>query len=134
MDGHDGAGLLLDTQALLWWLEDNDRLGTIARHVIEEAETTLYLSAVTPWETQIKRAKRHEPLLTPERLDQLGKNGFEFVPITAEDGLLAGALPRHHEDPFDRMLVAQCMRRGLALITSDRIMRRYDIPVLPATA
>jgi len=128
------AGVLLDTNTVIWWMRDDARLGIVASHVIEEAETPIYVSAMMPWESQIKRRKHHQPLLNPQHLDQLAEHGFELLPITAEDGLVAGALPRHHEDPFDRMLVAQCMRRGLALITSDKLLRRYDIPVLPATA
>ncbi len=129
----EASGLLLDSHALLWWLADEPRLGAVSRSAISGG-ATVFVSAATPWELQIKRMKRREVPHDERLLARINAAGFQMLDITAHDGLAAGALPRHHDDPFDRMLIAQCMRRGLALVSADRMMRRYDIPVLPATA
>ncbi|MDK3254912.1 type II toxin-antitoxin system VapC family toxin [Blastococcus capsensis] len=70
-------------------------------------------------------------LAIPDDLaEELERQGFAAIPITVEDGLAAGALPRHHADPFDRILIAQAMRRGLVLVTADRRFADYDVLVL----
>ena len=56
--------------------------------------------------------------------------GFAPLPITLAHGIAAGSLPRHHGDPFDRMLIAQARSEGLTLVTTDRAIRRYDVPIL----
>jgi PIN domain nuclease of toxin-antitoxin system len=60
----------------------------------------------------------------------LAHNGFEPLPVTVEDGPVAGALPRHHDDPFDRMLIAQATRRRLTVVAADRRFTAYEVPVL----
>ena len=70
-------------------------------------------------------------LTVPEGLEQvLRRHGFDELPITVEDGLAAGALPRRHSDPFDRVLVAQAARRRFVLVTADRRCADYDVPTL----
>ena len=63
-------------------------------------------------------------------IDELEQQGFAELPITIEDGLAAGALPPHHEDPFDRMLIAQALRRDLLLLTVDRRFADYDVRLM----
>ena len=63
-------------------------------------------------------------------LDTLRRGGMRVLPITAEHALAAGDLPRHHDDPFDRMLVAQAMAEGCTLVTSDRWLRSYSVTLL----
>jgi PIN domain nuclease of toxin-antitoxin system len=131
----EAGGLMLDSHVLHWWTNgEHHRLGTVVLDVLQHADVPIFVSAATPWELQIKLMKSRAALMSELRLLQIERAGFQLVDITAADGLAAGALPRHHDDPFDRMLIAQCMRRGLALVSADRMMRRYDIPVLPATA
>ena len=123
--------LLLDTQALLWWLRDDRRLSRAARAGIADPETDVYVSAVTAWEISIKRALGK--LSAPDDLaDQVRIGGFGELPVTIADGLLAGALPRHHDDPFDRMLVAQAERHGLTVVTRDPSFAQYGVAVLDA--
>ncbi len=65
----------------------------------------------------------------PDGLRQeLERHGFDELPVTVGDGLAAGALPRHHSDPFDRMLIAQATRRRFVLVTADRRFADYDVP------
>lgn len=123
--------LLLDTQALLWWLFELPFLGPIARAEIASPASEVSVSAVSAVEISIKQGTGK--LAAPEDLvAQLSTNGFTELPLTARHGLAAGRLPPHHRDPFDRMLIAQARAEGLTLVTSDRLIRNYDVPLLAA--
>ena len=123
--------LLLDTHALLWWLADDPRLGSRAREAIAAAENLVVASAASAWEIAVKRALGK--LEAPEDLSgALAEAGLQPLPITVEHAVAAGALPAHHADPFDRMLVAQAATEGLAIVTVDERIARYGVPVLPA--
>ena len=123
--------LLLDAHVLLWWLGDDQQLSAEARAGIADPLTRVWVSAVTAWDIGIKRAlgKLSAP---PDLLPQLQREGFDELPITVADALHAAALPRHHDDPFDRMLVAQAQRRGLTVVTRDARLREYGVAVLTA--
>ncbi|MGY1705623.1 type II toxin-antitoxin system VapC family toxin [Geodermatophilus sp. SYSU D00697] len=121
--------LLLDTHVLLWWLADDHRLTPAMREAISDPATSVAVSAASAWEMSIKAALGK--LSVPEDLaDEVERHGFDVLPITVEDGLAAGALPRHHDDPFDRMLIAQAVRRRFVLVTADRRFSDYDVLVL----
>lgn len=124
--------LLLDTHILLWVLLAPDRLPTAARHAIMEPDSDPFVSVASVWEIAIKHAlgRLHVPVDQLEAL--IAGLGFTLLPITLPHAIRAGALPRHHADPFDRMLVAQSLCERLTLITADAALRRYDVPVLPA--
>ncbi|HET9050125.1 MAG TPA: type II toxin-antitoxin system VapC family toxin [Candidatus Dormibacteraeota bacterium] len=118
--------VLLDTHALLWWLGDDRRLTKTARATIADPENTILVSAVSAWEIAIKKALGR--LSAPDDLaDQMRSGGLSELPITIPDGILAGALPRHHDDPFDRMLVAQAQRNGLTVMTRDPAFPSYGV-------
>lgn len=120
--------LLLDTHVLLWWMNDDKRLSTEAREEIATAEDAR-VSVISVWEIAIKRALGR--LEAPDHLaEHIARAGFRALPITFEHAEVAGALPRHHDDPFDRMLVAQTRVDGLTLVTADRRLPDYGIPVL----
>ena len=88
------------------------------------------VSAITPWEISVKQAQGRIdfPL---DRFDEIiAGMGFEVLPIECTHGIAAGRLPKHHRDPFDRMLIAQAMTDGLTLVSADRAFDRYDVPVL----
>jgi PIN domain nuclease of toxin-antitoxin system len=122
--------LLLDTHALIWAADD--RLDPDVRAVIIASEG-VYVSAVTIWEIEIKRAVGK--LRAPEDVSALvDESGFERLAITFEHALAAGRLPSLHADPFDRMLIAQARIEGLTLATGDAAIRRYDVPVLEVTS
>jgi PIN domain nuclease of toxin-antitoxin system len=123
--------LLLDTHALLWALSDVPRLAEDARRAIEDPDTDVFVSAASAWEIATKRASGR--LAAPDDLEP-SLNAKEFSPleITVAHGLRAGALPLHHRDPFDRMLVAQTQLEGLTIVTRDVRIARYDVAVLPA--
>ena len=121
--------LLLDTHALLWWLSDDPALKAEARQAIGQASNTIYVSAASAWEISIKKALGK--LDAPNDLHAaLLANHFEALPITIGHATRAGQLPRHHDDPFDRMLIAQAQAEQLTLVTHDTIFRPYGIPVI----
>ena len=92
---------------------------------MREAET-LFVSAVTIWEVSVKRALGK--LTAPANLaDTLRRTGMQPLSITWDHAAAAGALPPHHSDPFDRLLIAQAQLEGLRLMSEDRAFRRYDI-------
>jgi PIN domain nuclease of toxin-antitoxin system len=123
--------LLLDTHALLWWLANDPSLSEPARDAIRAPDTEVSVSAASAWEIAIKKALGK--LDAPDDLDaQLERHAFGCLPITVAHALGAGALPHHHYDPFDRMLIAQARAENLVLVTRDARMALYGIPTLPA--
>ena len=125
--------LLLDTQALLWWLADDPSLGLKARQLIENENNEVYVSAASAWEISIK--KSIGKLKAPDDLDGvIDAEGFEKLPVTFFHGERAGELPAIHRDPFDRMLIAQAQAEGLDIVSSDGVLVRYGVKVIDATA
>ena len=123
--------LLLDTHALLWWLEDSPRLDRVAYALIGSSENRVFVSAVTVWEIALKR--KLGKMQAPDNLTELVREeGFIGLPLTLHHGEIAGNLPLIHRDPFDRMLVAQAQAQGLILVTHDETLRRYDVATLSA--
>lgn len=121
--------LLLDTHALLWSVGDEDLLSPAAHEVLSAGVTPAYVSAASIWEIAIKRASGK--LDAPANLmDKVAAARFVELGITFEHALRAGALPSHHGDPFDRMIVAQAQSEGFTLITNDARIAAYDVPVL----
>ena len=121
--------LLLDTHVLLWWLTEDERLTPAMRTAIAEPQTSVAVSAASAWEMAIKAARGK--LRIPEDLaEEMERQGFEGLPVTVEDGLAAGALPRHHDDPFDRMLIAQARVEGLTLVSEGAAFAAYGVRLL----
>jgi len=114
--------LLLDTHALIWFLEDDPKLSRTARAAISDAGNQSYISDATAWEAGIKHAlsKLKLPVayeeLFPGRLEALG---FRMLPICHAHLHELVLLPQHHRDPFDRMLIAQARVEALTLVTCD---------------
>jgi PIN domain nuclease of toxin-antitoxin system len=121
--------LLLDTHAFVWWDLEDSRLSKIARAAIADPENRIVVSAVSVWEISIKRASgrlafRHDIL------HALARTGFDSLDITPHHADHAGSLPLHHTDPFDRLLVAQAKIEGFVLVTQDRQLLPYGVPIL----
>ena len=122
--------LLLDTNVFLWWIY-GAALTPSARSAIAAPESDVRVSSVTVWESEIKRATGK--LKLPDDLIEVVRvEGFAELPVRFEHAVAAGRLPRHHGDPFDRMLVAQAQLEGLSLVTADSAIARYDVHVVPA--
>lgn len=123
--------LLLDTHVLLWWLANDPSLAGNAKAAISDPTSAVFVSAATVWEIAIKQALGK--LEAPSDLErQIQLNRFEPLPITIAHAYSAGTLPRHHHDPFDRMLVAQALADGLTIITRDPRLGHYAISTVPA--
>jgi PIN domain nuclease of toxin-antitoxin system len=120
--------LLLDTQALLWWLTDDSLLSAAAREAIADPDNQPLVSAASVWEIAIKRSLGK--LTAPDHLpDDIAAEGFEWLPISADHAWRVRELPLHHRDPFDRLLVAQALGEGLPIITTDPSFAPYGVEV-----
>ena len=117
---------MLDTHALLWWMEDSPRMPDNVKALISDESSIIVLSTATAWEIAIKVSKNKLTLADdPIRLGLAC--GFVSLDIAVKHTELIKTLPHHHSDPFDRMLVAQAMHEDLTLITRDSKVRLYDI-------
>ena len=123
--------LLLDSHALLWWLADDRRLKRPERDAIANGDAMVYVSAASPWEIAIKKSLGRIDLNEADLVDAISTDGFLELAIGWQHALMAGALPHHHDDPFDRMLIAQAQVEGLTLLSYDPAFRQYDVSVLP---
>ncbi|MGH2454715.1 MAG: type II toxin-antitoxin system VapC family toxin [Candidatus Limnocylindria bacterium] len=122
--------LLLDAHVVLWWLADDPTLERAARDAIVDGDNWVAVSAATVWEIGIKRALGK--LEAPDDLIGASEaSHLEPLAITVGHADAAAVLPRHHDDPFDRMLVAQARIEGLTIVTRDPAIARYGVPVLP---
>lgn len=123
--------LLLDTHVLLWWLDDPGLLSDEARTVIAEGRNPVFVSAAAVWEITIKKARGK--LEAPDNLEEvLEQERFQPLPITIPHALAVGTLPPLHEDPFDRIQVAQVKIEGLVLVTRDSFQKKYGVPFIEA--
>ena len=125
--------LLLDTHTFLWWITDSPKLSGDMREQLFVRGVKVYWSAASTWEVGIKYALGRLPLpCEPAQYlpRQLEINGILPLAITDGHAYRAAALPPHHADPFDRMLVAQAQIEGLKLVSSDAQLRHYDVEVV----
>ena len=124
--------LLLDTSAFLWWISNDQSLSQRARDLISDGDNEVWFSAVSSWEIVIKASLGRVSL--PEKIErflpkQIGANGFQVLPIHLRHTLRVAGLPALHRDPFDRLLIAQAMVEGFAIVSADRQLSRYPVPV-----
>jgi PIN domain nuclease of toxin-antitoxin system len=96
-------------------------------------DNQVFVSAVTAWEIAIKHALGRLKFPIEQFDDIMLRMGFDALPILPTHAIAAGGLPRHHDDPFDRMLIAQARIERLALVSSDSAVARYDVPIFGGT-
>jgi len=123
---------LLDTHTLIWFLSGDHSLSKNAKSLIEEDGATNFVSIVSLWEIAVKISLNKLELNRPyqELSNQIIWNGFNILPVTFEDTLIVSTLPFHHRDPFDRILIAQCVNNNLRLVSKDPHFHFYNIPVI----
>ncbi|MCL2030132.1 MAG: type II toxin-antitoxin system VapC family toxin [Oscillospiraceae bacterium] len=123
---------LLDTHTVIWLAENSPKLSDAARDAILDSGNESYVSIASAWEVAIKIAAGKLRLDggSSEFFNIIDANGFTTIPIEAEYVKRVEALPFHHRDPFDRILIASAMESGMRLISSDANMRKYDVPVV----
>ena len=124
--------LLLDTHAFLWWLADDRELGAKAREEIADGGNLVFVSAASAWEIAVKRAagKLEAP---GDIAEWIAQSNFAPLPIEVEHAVASAELPRHHSDPFDRLLIAQARLEDLALVARNEAIDRYDVTVIDAS-
>jgi PIN domain nuclease of toxin-antitoxin system len=124
------AAFLLDTHALLWWLDGDERLSPAARAAIAEDASRVLVSAASAWEITTKHRLGRLPGAADVARDVSGcvaSQGFEALPITLRDAERAGRLPGPHRDPFDRMLIAQALAADLELVSNETAFDGYVV-------
>lgn len=124
--------LLLDTHAFLWAAARPERLGR-QQQLVADPQTTLMLSAVSSWEIAIKHALGRLPLPEPPAQyvpHTMQRLTVASLPIEHAHALRVAGLPLLHDDPFDRLLVAQAQHLGLPILSADTLISRYDVEVL----
>lgn len=122
--------LLLDTHTLLWWVEDVVQLSPEARRQIADPRNDCFVSLVSAWEMAIKASTgKLELAVSVQRYFQehLAHNDFQLLPIDLDHVTRVETLPPHHRDPFDRLLIAQALCDGLALVSVDAIFDDYAV-------
>jgi PIN domain nuclease of toxin-antitoxin system len=124
------AGVLLDTNAMIWLLAGDERMSQRARATIADESRRLVVSAVSLWEAVIKRSlgKLKAPADLSRRLAALRQ--VELLPISPLHAEAVGELPWHHRDPFDRMLVAQARAERLPIVSSDAALGEYGVEII----
>lgn len=121
---------LLDTSAMLWSVAEKHKLNSRADRLLSSRTSVLYLSSATGWEIALKYALGKLPLpmepaaFLPEVIRGMGIHTLDITMLHATE---AGRLPKHHRDPFDRMLIAQANVEGLTLLTGDHIFEKYRV-------
>ena len=120
--------LLVDTHVALWWQRDDRRLNQAARRAISRADI-VWVSAVSGWEVTIKTALGRLRLDEPFRV-LITADDFTELPMTLAHAEAMAGLPAHHTDPFDRALVAQARVEGATLVSHDRALEPYGVPMI----
>jgi PIN domain nuclease of toxin-antitoxin system len=124
--------LLLDTHIALWAVSDDPRLSPKARELIAIPRNLIWVSAVSIWEIAIKHSlgRGDMPISGAEALEYFRQSGYRMLPVSPEHAAAVEALPPHHQDPFDRLLVAQSLAEPLRLLTHDTTVARYSDTVI----
>ena len=123
----------MDTHVFLWWVTDAPSLSSRAREEIASAGNDILFSAASGWEIALKSAlgrldlPNEPPVFVPE---QLYRNNFGVLPVSLHHSLAVHALPSHHRDPFDRLLIAQAQSEKIPFISGDDRLAKYDVEII----
>ncbi len=120
--------LLLDTHVALWAITDDSRLSKKAKQLISEPRSHVWISAASIWEIAIKHSlgRGDMPVSSQQALDYFKQAGYEILAIEAEHTINTETLPNYHQDPFDRLLVAQALTEPMHLMTHDENVAKYS--------
>lgn len=125
--------VLLDTHAFIWWIGDDERLSERVREVVADGGNDLFFSVVSGWEMAIKahlgklRVSEH---LGAYLSRELASNSIQVLSVYLSHAVRVADLPDHHQDPFDRLLIAQAQVEGLSLVSADTEVSRYPVDVI----
>ncbi|MFN3474593.1 MAG: type II toxin-antitoxin system VapC family toxin [Blastomonas sp.] len=123
---------MLDTHVLLWWLQDNSRLGQRARSFIADPDSQILVSIATPWEISVKHRIGKMDDSGAAVMDALIDQGMTIVNLKPAHLKVLEAMPLHHRDPFDHLIIAQAVAEQAIVITEDATFLEYGVRCLPA--
>lgn len=121
--------VLVDTHVLVWCDQRPVAIAANLMAVLRDSTNEIFVSAASVWEIAIKRSLGKLHFAAPI-IGTVARLGFHLLPVSAEHAEYAGGLPRHHNDPFDRLLIAQAELEGMVLGTQDSRMRPYGIAIM----
>lgn len=122
--------LLLDTHAFLWFITNDPKLSAAARARIADPNNEILISPASYWEAAIKVSLKKYPLTVPFELfirNGIDGNGFKILPIEPKHVAELSALPFHHKDPFDRLLIAQALVENISIVSGEAIFDTYQV-------
>ena len=121
--------VLLDTHALIWWFNEPAKLSKKAAATLGNPGNTVYVSADVAWELAIKvnLGKLDALSLVTELAGHIAEEGFAELPVSIGQAVRAGMLPKHHRDPFDRLLVAQAQDLNVPILSADSTLDQYGV-------
>lgn len=122
--------LLVDTRALIWLVEQNPRLPDVVIDAVLDSYTDVFFSTASLWEMSIKRGAGKLRFSDTDLAGSLAAAEFVELPIGRAHVFAVSDLPPHHHDPLDRLLVAQALVEQLTLVTMDRQLAAYNVPIL----
>jgi PIN domain nuclease of toxin-antitoxin system len=124
--------VLLDTHVALWAITDSPKLSQKAREIIQSSKSTVWVSSASVWEIAIKYAlgRGDMPVSSQEAMTYFRESGYRFLPVEAEHAAAVQDLPTHHQDPFDRILVAQALMEPMRLMTHDPLVALYSDTII----
>ncbi|QFY44061.1 type II toxin-antitoxin system VapC family toxin [Candidatus Methylospira mobilis] len=124
--------LLLDTHVALWAITDSPKLPQKARELIRSPKTTVWVSAANIWEIAIKHAlgRGDMPVSSEDAVRYFQESGYRFLSVEAEHAVAVETLSSHHQDPFDRILVAQALVEPMRLMTNDPLVSLYSDTII----
>jgi PIN domain nuclease of toxin-antitoxin system len=124
--------LLLDTHVALWAITDSPKLSQKARDLIAEPKTTVWISVASLWEIAIKHSlgRGDMPVSSLDAMRYFRESGYRFLAIEAEHAVAVEELPAHHQDPFDRILVAQALVEPMRLMSHDSLVALYSDTII----
>ena len=124
--------LLLDTHIALWSITNDSKLSPYGRELISDPQNTVWVSSVNVWEISIKNSlnKKVLPVSGKEALQYFRQAGYQFLPVEPQHTVLVEDLALHHQDPFDRLLIAQALSEPMRLITHDAKVARYSDTII----
>lgn len=125
--------LLLDTHVALWAITDSPRLSSAARELIQSPKAAIWVSVASVWEIAIKHslARGDMPVSGQDAARYFKASGYRLLPVEVEHAVAVETLPRHHQDPFDRLIVAQALVEPMRLLTHDATVARYSDTIVP---
>ena len=120
--------LLLETHVALWAITDSPKLTQTARDLFQSPRASLWVSVASLWEISIKHGlgKGGIPISGAEALDYFRQSGYGLLNVEAEHAVAIETLPTHHQDPFDRILIAQALVEPMRLVTHDAKVALYS--------